>query len=136
MKEKHWFQLILVVTLLCYVYAFNDDYMRRYPVTVTVIAKMEVEHTYKSHVLTRPIVGVRMDDGTLFDVELSVAQYSQWSIGDRMVIQRSDGELHPNGWRELFSFLSCFGALIGSLISCAIGCFILYDWRRARGKNK
>lgn len=135
MRALHWFQISLVVMLLCLAYVDADTYIKDYPVVVTVIGKMNVEHTYKSNLIRRPVVGVRSDSGDLFDVELSVAQYSQWNVGDRFRLMRSDAELHPNGWRELLSFLSGLGLIIGVIATIVTLVATIYEWRNGYGED-
>ena len=122
---KVWFVLLLCV-VACYYYVFTNDYTKDKPYPGTIVAMSNIESGGKySH--SRPTLGIKQDDGGLYDCVTSVAGYSQWHVGDRIVIHRTDMEYKSKWYLTILDLLTHLGMVIGTLALLVFGGIIIHE---------
>jgi hypothetical protein len=125
--------VLAVVGLMSLATYRTMDYNKQKPRQCTVIGKLLVDGG--RHV-AYPTLGLKMNDGTTFDITVTVARYSQFNVGDNLVIDKSEREIHHDFWKEAFSLITflisgiCF-SFVG--LYFLVGAFTFYnqDFREA-----
>lgn len=107
--------LMLAIFCLSLGYCYNSDYEKEKPISVTIISR-EILHKGGKHPHSEPTLGVRTDDGLLFDVKPSLAFYSQTYVGERITVERSERFLRPNNKRTLIEMFFGLGMIMSVIV--------------------
>jgi hypothetical protein len=118
--------VLLVMVIGCYYIAMTDSYTDDKPYAGVIVAMSNIESGGKySH--SRPTLGIHLDNGDFYDCETSVARYSQWHVGDRIVITQRDIQYHSVWYRTLLNMFATLFAGIGTLALVIIGIYCILD---------
>lgn len=110
---KKFLVILFIVICISGLYRHFDDYYTPRPYLGTIVAMSNIESGGKySH--SQPTLGVKLDTGRFHDYVTSIAAYSQWHIGDRIVIHQCDKEVHPIWWKTALDCISFVGLIFFS----------------------
>jgi hypothetical protein len=132
---------VLIIIFFLGIGAKQLDHSRdKIEVPCTIIAKQEKGHQYKSNIVTSNEMAFRMDDGRTWETTVSLSTYAQYNVGDRLIMFRTNQDLHPEKYGTLyliFDFMSFMVIGVCGLAGflCLSGCLIFTDYGKLFGKK-
>lgn len=95
----------LLLMALSIVIVMSNDYTENKERPATLVYKTYLEPSGKSSMI-RPVFVYELENGDRIDSCVSVATWTSFSVGDRMLIKLADSEITPVVWKNLLFILT------------------------------